>query len=87
MIFLIFTSIVRTAPGVDGTGYLDIAYGFSFSYGQYQVIENGVTKTSSASHVATDVFSIVRTGTSVEYQKNSIPVYTSLVASTSSRRR
>jgi hypothetical protein len=63
------------------TLYVEIDYAFFFTKGKYQVMELGVTKTSQASYVQTDVFKIRREGSEVKYYKNDVLIYTSLTAS------
>jgi hypothetical protein len=64
------------------TIYTEIDHAFYFTKGKYQVMELGVTKTTQASYVQTDVFKIVRRSTEVKYYVNDILVYTSLTLST-----
>jgi hypothetical protein len=63
------------------TLYVEIDYAFYFTKGKYQVMELGVTKTTEASYLQTDVFKIRRVGSEVKYYKNDVLVYTSLTAS------
>lgn len=69
----------RLAVGYTETGYSDIQYGIKSAGAFYQIVENGVTKTSPAAFVSTDVFSITRIAGVVDYNVNGDSVYTSTV--------
>lgn len=69
----------RLAVGYTQTGYSDIQYGIKSAGAFYQIVENGVTKTSPAAFVSTDVFSITRIAGVVDYNVNGDSVYTSTV--------
>lgn len=67
------------ARGYTQSGYDDIQYGIKSAGAFYQIVENGVTKTSPAAFVSTDIFSITRIAGIVDYNINGDSVYTSAV--------
>lgn len=69
----------RLAVGYTQTGYSDIQYGIKSAGAFYQVVENGVTKTSPAAFVSADIFSVTRIAGVVDYNINGDSVYTSSV--------
>jgi hypothetical protein len=71
------------SAGSSGVSYTEIDYAIYLkATGKVAVYENGVNKGSNfGNYVAGDVFRVLRTGSTIEYQKNGVTFYTSLVPS------
>lgn len=83
-----FSATTGTQGGVVGLAglnptyaYTEVQYGFYFHAGTFTVMEGGTQRTAPAVFAATDVFTVLRTGTLVRYYQNSLLVYTSAVPS------
>lgn len=83
--FSISSSAVGVVTGLAGADfggqYQKFTYALYFANGKFQVSENGVAIGAALSYTSSDVFSIVRVGTRVQYWQGSTLRYTSTISS------
>jgi hypothetical protein len=79
--FSVYASSVGVVVGLNnydhGYGYAEMPHALYFSHGAVQVYESGVFVANAGSFISSDVFSIVRQASTVEYFKNGVTLWTS----------